>query len=267
MKKVCLLVIFLALVNVPVHASGAGNSGSSASSSHFEDIAETIAFKLDKNLITSFDRSIPVVKTNLVDIENREESSTFGRFLGEEIGDAFSRYGYRVAGEVLGGQNRTRQKGEGNSVFAARLEKNSRIDGPRAFLMGTYCQGERYVYLSVRIVSTMHKSVVSSCSARLRKDRNVAGMLQRGTNTSPGTKTSQDLGPFASGKVELDKQSSKDTKIVQKRLYKLRYYHGRIDGIWGPKTQRAMEFFKAAYNIPEPEEWDMRTQKKLFRLP
>jgi len=226
------------------------------SASYLGDAAKTIAYKLDQNLNHRLNRSTPIIKTSLVNIDNMKKSSTLGRYLGDQIGNEFSNYGYKVSEPGVRKDSVLMKKGKGEFALTRDVEKVLPDNASQALIVGTYCQGKRYVDVSVRIVSTMDQSIISSSNIRIRKTPSIKDMLKESTyevsgrndseTKDSGTNDSEHSGPYQSGKVELDKQSIIDTRIIQKRLRKLNYYHGCIDGIWGPKTQKAMENFKKA---------------------
>ncbi len=226
-------------------------------------IADHAAYKLDKNLVHKLNRSLPIMKTSLVDIDNMEQTSTFGRYLGDQIGDDFSQYGYKVIETKLRKSSLAMKKKRGEFILSRDTQKVAKNNQVQAVISGTYCQGSRYVYISVKIISTQDRSVLSSCDLKVRKYPTIRRLIKT-DNYSDKSPSEKELGPFASGKLKLDKNSSKDTKIIQRQLFELDYYHGNIDGIWGPKTQNALEDFKKDYNLAHPEKWSLRTQKKLF---
>nr|AGF93684.1 conserved hypothetical protein, secreted [uncultured organism] len=279
MKRILLFGFFLLPVVFGVQVVSAEVAPFYKSENYLGDAAKTIAYKLDQNLMHRLNRSLPVIKTSLVNIDNLKKSSTLGRYLGDQIGVEFANYGYKVNELGLRSGSILMKKGRGEFALTRDVEKVVRDNEVQAVILGTYCKGKRYVDVSVRIVSAIDQSIISSCNVRIRKTPSIEGMLKESryddsgmdeseTNDA-GTNKSKELagGPYESGKVELDQQSIIDTRIVQKRLRKLDFYHGCIDGIWGPKTQKALENFKQAYHIPDPEEWNMQTQKKLFSLP
>ena len=272
MKKISLFVFFLLFSVVLVRVVNAEIATFYKSESYLGNAAKTIAHKLDQNLRHRLNRSIPIIKTSLVNIDNMKKSSTLGRYLGDQIGIEFSNYGYKIRELGVRKDSILMKKGKGEFALTRDVEEVVRDNEAQALIVGTYCQGKRYVDVSVRVVSTMDQSIISSCNTRIRKTPSIKGMLKESTyeesgTDDSGTNTSEHSGPYQSGKVKLDKLSIIDTRIIQKRLRKLDYYDGCIDGIWGPKTQKAMKNFKVANNISNPKEWNMKTQKKLFSLP
>ena len=58
--------------------------------------------------------------------------------------------------------------------------------------------------------------------------------------------------------------SAQDVKSIQKRFKELGLYEYAIDGIWGKRSKKALEYFKKAHGLENYTQWDLETQKKLF---
>ena len=58
--------------------------------------------------------------------------------------------------------------------------------------------------------------------------------------------------------------SSQETVIaVQQELTKLGYYHGQVDGLIGPQTERAIRWFQTVEKLPVTGQIDDPTLKAL----
>ena len=56
---------------------------------------------------------------------------------------------------------------------------------------------------------------------------------------------------------------SPEVRTAQNRLHKLGYYHGSIDGLWGPETAGAVDRFQRFRGIPETGRLDETTRVAL----
>jgi hypothetical protein len=65
----------------------------------------------------------------------------------------------------------------------------------------------------------------------------------------------------------LDLREIEDAKQVQQRLIDLGFLFGAADGIWGQRSRRALQEFRAANGIGESDTWDEATQERLLRAP
>jgi Putative peptidoglycan binding domain len=65
----------------------------------------------------------------------------------------------------------------------------------------------------------------------------------------------------------LDLGEIENAKRVQHRLIDLGFLFGADDGIWGQRSRRALQEFRAANGIGESDTWDEATQERLLRAP
>jgi len=72
------------------------------------------------------------------------------------------------------------------------------------------------------------------------------------------------IGPRGWLGMRLDLGNIEDAKRVQQRLIDLGFLFGSADGIWGPRSRRALEDFRAAQKIGQGDAWDETTQQLLF---
>jgi hypothetical protein len=66
---------------------------------------------------------------------------------------------------------------------------------------------------------------------------------------------------------QLDLREIENAKRVQQRLIDLGFLFGAADGIWGQRSRRALQEFRAANGIGEGDTWDEATQERLLRAP
>jgi hypothetical protein len=61
-----------------------------------------------------------------------------------------------------------------------------------------------------------------------------------------------------------DLSQPKDAVQAQQRLIELGYLFGTADGIWGPRSRKALQDFRSDQGFGERDTWDLQTQQKLF---
>src|SRR5215510_12836844 len=66
---------------------------------------------------------------------------------------------------------------------------------------------------------------------------------------------------------ELDLRDIENAKRVQQRLIDLGFLYGAADGVWGQRSRRALQEFRAANGIGESDTWDEATQERLLSAP
>jgi peptidoglycan hydrolase-like protein with peptidoglycan-binding domain len=55
-----------------------------------------------------------------------------------------------------------------------------------------------------------------------------------------------------------------DAKRVQQRLIDLGFLFGAADGVWGPRSRKALQDFRVANGIGDSDTWDEATQDRLL---
>jgi hypothetical protein len=66
---------------------------------------------------------------------------------------------------------------------------------------------------------------------------------------------------------QLDLRDIENAKRVQQRLIDLGFLYGVADGVWGQRSRRALQEFRAANGIGESDTWDEATQERLLSAP
>jgi hypothetical protein len=66
---------------------------------------------------------------------------------------------------------------------------------------------------------------------------------------------------------QLDLSDIENAKRVQQRLIDLGFLYGAADGVWGQRSRRALQEFRAANGIGESDTWDEATQERLLSAP
>ncbi|EWY37745.1 hypothetical protein N825_09195 [Skermanella stibiiresistens SB22] len=64
----------------------------------------------------------------------------------------------------------------------------------------------------------------------------------------------------------LDLDNATHAETVQRLLQGVGLYEGRIDGIWGPQSRKALKLFKAANGLPANDGWDAAVQRRMGQL-
>ncbi len=84
-----------------------------------------------------------------------------------------------------------------------------------------------------------------------------------GSNTAarPGSKSN----PIASGSIFLNPSKNNDARLIQTRLSEMGYYTKNIDGDFGRGSKNALKEFKKDQGLGDNFNWDLNTQKLLFK--
>jgi TolB-like protein len=237
--------------------------------SRLNQVGYEVADRLAENLIHTLNRRIPVLATSFVNLDRLEASSTFGRVLGDKVGSRFSQHGYKVIELKLRKGAVSVQEGNGELALTRDLRQIITDFDAQAVIVGTYTIAGTVAYLSTRLVSTADHSILSSTDLRMRLDSRLLAMVEN--ETGPPEKAAAadppppGQGPLASGVRHIDPSSSREAMVIQTRLAQMGFYDGEIDGKWGKRSRRALKEFKRNYGLAPLMQWDLDTQKALFR--
>jgi peptidoglycan hydrolase-like protein with peptidoglycan-binding domain len=72
-------------------------------------------------------------------------------------------------------------------------------------------------------------------------------------------------GPISTGDKLLDPRHRSDARLIQTRLKELGFYGGKIDGLFGKGSYRALENYTLSAGIPGSGRWTLDVQKALFK--
>lgn len=257
------------------------------SGSDLGDISYTAGDMLERNLLYFLDRTLPVLSTSFVNLDNLKETSAFGRLIGEQIASRFSQHGYRVIELRLSNGKVLVQERNGELALSREMKRINEYYDAQAIIVGTYCIAGKRAFLSTRLVSTLDNSILSSYNFSIRMGGLLKTLAQKNLNNAAVSKKPEktsDIGPrkaksakhdsisaikkdpVSSGSVFLELSNPLAAKIVQSQLFRLGYYTSKIDGKWKKYSRAALVSFKKARKLPNVNRWDVETQMALFSV-
>ena len=251
------------------------------------DISYTAGDMLERNLLYVLDRTLPIISTSFVNLDNLRETSAFGRLIGEQIASRFSQHGYKVIELRLSNGEVVIKERNGELVLSRDMKKINKCQDAQAIIVGTYCIAENRAFLSTRLVSTLDNSILSSYNFSIRMDALLKTLAKKNLNNAAKGKKPEKISdkganggvginrhamftnkadPISNGSVFLELSNPLAAKIVQSQLSRLGYYTSKIDGKWKKYSRAALVSFKKAQRLPNVNRWDMRTQMALFSV-
>lgn len=272
MKKFCFSLFFVLIFyagQAPVYAWSPVAHHGFTRVEGFPAIAYQAADALEYNLRADISRTLPILFSSFVNLNDFNSTSTLGRILGEHIGSRFSQHGYNVIELRL--RKNSLHISEKTGEFAMSRNMNLIRDSwnAQAVISGYYHIVHDRAIVSVRLVSTIDNSILSSHDFSFKLNRYLMDMVETETLVATVDKKEEEArvppGPISTGRIELSISRSTDAKIIQTRLAELDLYLDRIDGIWGRNSKIALERFKSRHQLARPDRWDMPTQLKLFQ--
>ena len=257
-------------------------SGAVSYPSDIDGISQVAGDMLEKNRLYYLDRTLPILSTSFVNLDDLKETSAFGRLMGVGVASRFSQHGYRVVELRLGKGNVVIQEKNGEFVLSRETARLEGSHDAQAIIVGTYSLDENWAYISVRLVGIRDNSLISSYDFSMRMDASLKRLAEKkGGSLVPVKKTvkisdieegsgkiskskTADQNPISSGSILLELSNPLAAKIVQTQLSRLGYYKWKIDGIWKSRSRSALSAFKRKNNLSNGARWDLKTQVALF---
>jgi TolB-like protein len=121
----------------------------------------------------------PLLVASFVNVDNLNESSTFGRMVSEQISSRFKQLGYTSIEMKL----RTTifiKEGSGEFLLSRELSEISSKHNANAVVVGTYAIASDRVYLTVRVVNAADSTILASYDYNIPMTRDVFKMLLKG---------------------------------------------------------------------------------------
>jgi len=126
----------------------------------------------------------PILVASFVDIDNVQNSSTFGRMIAEQISSRLAQRGYKIIEVKLRSSSvfvkGTENPNEGEFLLSRELQDISLQHDAHAVIVGTYAKGPEVVYVTVKLIRTRDSTILGSYDYSLPVGKNTKKMLQGG---------------------------------------------------------------------------------------
>jgi len=119
----------------------------------------------------------PLIFASLVNINNLESSSSFGRIVSQQISTYFASSGYKVI-EMLLRQNVYIEQQQGEFLLSRELKNISEQHNAQAVVVGTYAIGKDAIYITTKMVDARTNLVLSSVDYSLPMTSNIRSLLK-----------------------------------------------------------------------------------------
>lgn len=177
--NVCRLLMLCLLLAGITGCSTLGNSNSQQKPPPAPDLSE-LAHQAAQQMIASnpdLTRYSPMIAATFVSIDNLSQSSTFGRISSEIMASALAQQGMQVR-EVKMRDSMFIEESVGELILSRQVQRLSSQHNARSILMGTYAQGQDYLYVSTRVVRSGDAMVLGSADFRVKLDNNMRSLLE-----------------------------------------------------------------------------------------
>lgn len=158
--------------------SAMGNANNTAAEPE-PDLSELVHAAAEQMMANNPDltRYSPMIAATFVSIDNLSQSSTLGRISSEIMASALSRQGMQVR-EVKMRDSMFIEESVGELILSRQVQRLSAQHNARSILMGTYAQGQDYIYVSARVVRAGDAMVLGSADFRLPLNNNTRSLLE-----------------------------------------------------------------------------------------
>ncbi|MDM8564937.1 FlgO family outer membrane protein [Candidatus Halobeggiatoa sp. HSG11] len=121
----------------------------------------------------------PILVTSFVNVDNVQQSSTFGRVIGEQIGSRLAQRNYKIIEMKMRTSNVFVQERTGELLLSRELREISLQHDAYAVVVGTYGVGKESVYVTAKLVRAKDSVILSSYDYNLPMGPNTKRMLQK----------------------------------------------------------------------------------------
>ena len=117
-----------------------------------------------------------ILTSTFVNIDDFEQSSTFGRLLQSHASARIVQSGYTVK-EVSLRHTMKIRPGDGEKILSRDLSQISPDQPVQAVMLGTYSLNNRILYITAKLVDPVNRNILSAKSYRICMDDNLLAMF------------------------------------------------------------------------------------------
>jgi TolB-like protein len=175
--KLTLRVTFVGLFLMMGCAAHQTPTGARNGDVNLVTVGYTMADKLAENLAYFIEPSEPLIVASFVNVNNLEESSSFGRIIAEQIVSRFVQRGRTVIELKLRQNSLFIREGQGEFMLSRDVREISKTYNASAVVVGTYADGGERLYVSARIVRPIDNVIISAYDAGIPMDPIAMGIM------------------------------------------------------------------------------------------
>ncbi|MBW1940746.1 MAG: hypothetical protein JRI28_05130 [Deltaproteobacteria bacterium] len=179
-RRILALIFALSIVvSIAACSRPLQNSGKAVPDGGLVAASYQIADTLENNLKYEITPDDPLIVASFVNINDLEDSSTFGRIVAEQVSSRFAQKGYKIIEMKLRQNSVFMDKGKGEFLLSRDLHEVIKKHNASAVIVGTYGQGNKRLYISSRIVRPLDGTVISSCDVGILMNLKTQTILLR----------------------------------------------------------------------------------------
>jgi len=108
----------------------------------------------------AIDRGKPILVTSIADVDNLDQSSSFGRIVSEQIGSRLSQLGYTIVESKLRGTLAV--NGNGEFMLSRDARKIAAAHDAQAVVTGNYAAGSESAIVSLKLIRLTDAKVLAA---------------------------------------------------------------------------------------------------------
>lgn len=125
------------------------------------DVSYDAVDELQDRLTRKIPKNTLIIVTTLLNVDNRNKTSAFGRIVSDQIASAFHKSGYQIIGMELP-IDLFIMKEDGTILLSEDTKKMLKRYRAAVLVGGVYAPGKKNSYVSLRVIETATKTIVSS---------------------------------------------------------------------------------------------------------
>jgi TolB-like protein len=134
---------------------------------------DALVTRAGKNLSSSK----PLIAATFVNIDDLEQTSSFGRIISKQVASRFTQCGFSII-EMLFRHNVFIKQDTGEFLLSRELRNISSEHNAQAVIVGTYAVGRKTVYVNALLIRAVDSIVIASHDYTLPIDPDVTYLLQ-----------------------------------------------------------------------------------------
>jgi len=125
-------------------------------------------------------RDKAILAASFVNIDDLEQTTTFGRIVSQQLVTQFSKQGFEVIEMLLRKNIYIKQKG-GEFLLSRAVQEIGETHDANAVIVGTYAVGKRLVYITVKIIDSTNSTILASFDYKLPIGPDTRHLLRSGS--------------------------------------------------------------------------------------
>ena len=124
-----------------------------------------VSYDAVDTLLKQLSQPIPkgslIIVSTLVNVDDLNQTSAFGRIVSDQIASAFNNSGYRIRGIEMATEQFVKESG-GMIHLSDKAKRTLRKHKASALVVGVFAAGRVSAYVSLRIIDINSKAIISS---------------------------------------------------------------------------------------------------------